>query len=450
MPVDLPLDDPTSDLVLTEGPALVRRSVLPGGVRVLTEHDPTYRSVSLGLWQAVGSADESPRHAGSTHFLEHLLFKGTRRRTALDIADAFDRVGGESNAFTGKEQTCYWGRVRGTDLPLALDVLTDMLTDPVLDRAAFDTERTVILEELAAASDDPADIGHETLVRRVLGDTPLGLPVGGTPEAIRAVTRDDVLEHYLATYVPSRLVVTAAGDVDHDDLCARLLDALGASRWDLDPSARPGPRRPGTGAAESSRDAPSAPAVTGTQRIERAVDQSHVLLGTPGPTATSSRRHAMTYLSTALGGGASSRLFQTVREERGLAYSVYSFASGWSAGGVFGSYAACRPEVAGEVLALVRGELEDVAANGLRDDELERVRGQLAGSVVLGLEDTSSRMSRLGSAELVLGEWCGVDDTLDRLAAVEPEEIRALAADLARQATTTVLVGPPGGGTVDA
>src|SRR3954453_9714825 len=238
MPLDLPLVRPgqpgSEQTVGQEGDAIVRRSVLPGGVRVLTEHMPGLRSATVGAWVGVGSRDESDGHHGSTHFLEHLLFKGTARRTAMDIAEAFDAVGGEANAATGKEHTCYYARVLNTDLPMAVDVIADMVTSARLETDELETERGVILEELAMNDDDPSDVAHEQFAALVLGEHPLGRPIGGTPESIRAVPRDAVWEHYRWHYQPETLVVSAAGGVDHDALVAQVSEALTTGGWQLD------------------------------------------------------------------------------------------------------------------------------------------------------------------------------------------------------------------------
>ncbi|MBW8872360.1 MAG: insulinase family protein, partial [Leifsonia sp.] len=246
--VDLPLG--MADLTFAaSGEALVRRTVLPSGVRILSEQVPGARSATLGYWVAVGSRDESEGHAGhpgtlgSTHFLEHLLFKGTKTRTALDIAVSFDSVGGEHNAMTAKEYTCYYAKVQDRDLAMAVEVIGDMLTSSVLDPAEFENERGVILEELSMAEDDPGDVANERMFRAVLGEHPLGRPIGGRPDTIRAATRDGVWEHYRANYRPQDLVVTAAGAVDHDLLVAGVESALTSAGWDLDLAAAPVARR---------------------------------------------------------------------------------------------------------------------------------------------------------------------------------------------------------------
>ncbi|WP_058235543.1 M16 family metallopeptidase [Devriesea agamarum] len=445
MPVDLPVDGSSTDLILAgqDGGACVRRSVLPGGVRLLTEYDPTVGSVSLGLWLPVGSRDELDEHAGSTHFLEHLLFKGTKRRTARDIAEAFDEIGGETNAVTAKEHTCYYGRVRSSDLPSALDVLVDMVTSSVLDRDAFATEREVILEELAMAQDDPTDIGHEIFLADVLGPTPLGRPVGGNPDTINALARDSVHEHYRRHYVPSNLVVTAVGDVNHAELAERVQEALRAGGWDLSAGALPAARRP---IPDNPFDSGARLAATTAQakgrKLVRDTEQIHLFLGGSGPTVTSSDRHTLSVLQTIFGGGMSSRLFQSVREQRGLAYSVYSFSSSYRDAGVFGMYAACRPDRVRQVEDVMRGELAQLAHQGVTEAELRRARGQITGSLVLGLEDTSSRMARLGVSELVHGRYSSVDESVEKIDAVTGGQVQALAGRLHDAIDTRVTVGP--------
>ncbi len=443
MPLDLPLvppGEPGSELTAgQDGDALVRRSVLPGGVRVLTERMPGLRSATIGAWVGVGSRDERDGHHGSTHFLEHLLFKGTGKRSALDIAEAFDAVGGEANAATGKEHTCYYARVLDEDLPMAVDVITDMVTSARLDPGELETERGVILEELAMNDDDPSDVAHEQFAAAVLGAHPLGRPIGGTPETIRAVPRDAVWDHYREHYASGTLVVTAAGGVDHDVLCAQVLQALADGGWDATSGSAPLPRRGGEGLV--AHGAPSA----GTEvAIHRTTEQANVVIGGAGLTATDPRRFVLSVLNAALGGGMSSRLFQEIREKRGLAYSTYSFSSGHADTGIFGLYAGCTPAKVDEVTALLEQEWDRLAQDGLTPGELQRSIGQLSGGLVLGMEDTGSRMGRLGKSELVHGELLGLDESLERIRAVTAEEVRVLAGELAALPRSRVVVGPIG------
>jgi predicted Zn-dependent peptidase len=411
----------------------VRRTVLPGGLRVITESLPSVRSATIGIWAGVGSRDEDLRHAGATHYLEHLLFKGTTRRSALEISAAIDAVGGELNAFTAKEYTCYYARVLDADLPLAIDVLADMVTGSLLEPSEVEAERSVILEEIAMTEDDPADTAHEAFGWQLFGDTPLGRPILGTVDSINAITRDQVAEHYAARYTPDNLVVAAAGNLDHDlvvELTRRSF--AGVLRDGAVPaSARlPGPAGPEVGAG------------TGVRLIQRPVEQANLVLGCAGVPRTDDRRFALGVLNAALGGGMSSRLFQEVREKRGLAYSIYSFNSQHADVGQWGIYVGCLPAKADDVLAICADEVAKVCASGLTDDELARGKGQLRGSMVLGMEDPASRMTRLGKSELVYPRLEPVDEILAKIAAVTHDDIRAVAATVLARPKALAVVGP--------
>jgi predicted Zn-dependent peptidase len=426
---------PGDGLVADDGGSLVRRTVLPSGTRVLTETMPGQRSATVGAWVAVGSRDEATEHLGSTHFLEHMLFKGTPRRTAMDIATAFDRVGGEANAVTGKEHTCYYAKVMADDLGTAVDVITDMVTSATVDPEDFASERGVILEELAMNEDDPDDVAHERFVEALFGDHPLGRPIGGTPDTIHSVGRDDVVDHYRRHYEAPTLVVTAAGGVSHDAVVAAVEAEVARAGWS-GTGGPPAPRRQDAGV-----EAP--PTATGADVVvRRDIEQAHVILGTSALAATDAERYTLSVLNAVLGGGMSSRLFQEVREKRGLAYTVYSFSTGYSDGGYLGLYAACSPTRIDTVVDLLVAEWERLAADGITDEELARGIGQVSGGMVLGLEDTGSRMGRLGRAEIVHGEFSGLDETVARVRAVTAEGVRELAARLAARPRTMAVVGP--------
>ncbi|WAC66276.1 pitrilysin family protein [Agrococcus sp. SL85] len=432
MPV-VPLPRETPELAIAAaGGAIVRRSLLPSGLRVLTEQMPGAQSASVGFWVPVGSRDEREDARGATHFLEHLLFKGTPTRSAFDIAVAFDEVGGEHNAVTAKEHTCYYAKVRDRDLPMAIDVLADMVTSSVLDPDEFERERGVILEELAMADDDPADVASERLAELVHGDHPLGLPIAGTPESIRAVSRDRVMEHYREHYGPGDVVVTVAGALDHDRVVAQLQEALVRHGWSL-AEGRPRPRR------DRARVEPGAGGLT---VVDRPLEQVNLIMGMPGLVSRDDRRGALAVLNTVLGSGMSSRLFQEVRERRGLAYAVYSYSSGYADAGLMALAAACAPRSAVEVATLMAAELERLAEGGVDADELRRAKGQLAGGSALALEDSDARMSRLGRAELSLGELADLDAALERIDAVTDADVRALAGELAAGPRSIAAVGP--------
>ncbi|MFJ5608965.1 M16 family metallopeptidase [Streptomyces sp. NPDC093221] len=417
----------------TDGIGTVRRSVLPGGLRVVTETLPTVRSATFGIWAAVGSRDETPVLNGATHYLEHLLFKGTERRSALDISAAVDAVGGEMNAFTSKEYTCYYARVLDTDLPLAIDVVCDMLTGSLIRQEDIDAERGVILEEIAMTEDDPGDQVHDLFTTAMLGDTPLGRPVLGTVETINALTRDQVARFYKRHYDPTRLVVAAAGNVDHAAVVRQVRRAFENAGALHDTDAVPMAPRSGSRTLRAAGH---------LELLDRRTEQAHVVLGMPGLSRNDDRRWALSVLNTALGGGMSSRLFQEVREKRGLAYSVYSYTSSFADCGLFGVYAGCQPRRVPEVLKICRDELHQVAEHGLTDEEIGRAIGQLSGSTVLGLEDTGALMNRLGKSELCWGEQLSVDDLLGRIAAVTPDDVRAVARDVLGQRPSLAVIGP--------
>jgi predicted Zn-dependent peptidase len=394
---------------------------------------PSAQSVSISFSVAVGSRDETNGHFGSTHFLEHLLFKGTKKRTALDIAVAFDSVGGSSNASTGKEHTSYYARVQDSALPLAVDVIGDMLTSSLIDAKEFENERTVILEELAMNDDDPQDVAHEAFAEAVLGAHPLGRPIGGTHETISAVKRDAVWEHYQANYRPQDLVIAAAGGVEHSALIALVEKVLIEAGWDLSKSATPVQRRllhPASISRGSS-----------LKVIHRPIQQANVLFGMQGLVADDERRYAMGILNTVLGGGMSSRMFQEIREKRGLAYSVYSFNQGYSDGAYFGLYAGCSPAKTEEVTALMLAEFEKIATEGIREDELQLAKGNISGGLALKYESTQARMNRLIAAEIVNGEFFDLDDSLQHVNAVTVDQVQKLAADLAGRERSIVAVG---------
>ncbi len=430
--VSLPLD--VAHLRFTaSGDSLVNRTVLPSGVRILSESVPGARSATIGYWVAVGSRDELPVTYGSTHFLEHLLFKGTATRSALDIAVSFDSVGGEHNAMTAKEYTCYYAKVQDRDLAMAVDVLADMFTSSVIDSAEFETERGVILEELAMADDDPSDVTSERFFEAVLGQHPLGRPIGGNNETISSVTRDAVLNHYQTNYRPQDLVITVAGAVDHDELVRGVTAALERAGWNLELEAAPVPRRDAT--------ADLIERGSGLVVVKRPIEQANIIAGVVGIAATDDRRVTLAVLNSILGGGMSSRLFQEIREKRGLAYSVYSFSPSYSDTGVFGIYAGCSPSKVPQVTELMLGEFARLAAGGVTDDELRRAVGQLSGASALALEDSDTRMSRLGRSELTMGEFVDLDESLRRLSTVTTELVRELAVELAARPISIAAVG---------
>ena len=411
----------------------VARTTLPGGVRVLTEAVPGVRSVSIGIWIGIGSRDETGEQAGAAHFLEHLLFKGTARRTALEIAEAFDAVGGELNAFTAKEHTCYYAQVLDTDLPLAVDVLADVVTDAVLAPADVEIERSVVLEEIAMRDDDPEDLVGELFDEMLFGPHPLGRPVIGSEPSVRTMSRATLHDFWRGRYTAPRMVVAAAGNLEHAHVVELVATALGGAIARAG-AADPVPvRRPEPAALDRARRL--------ALRTED-TEQAHLMLGAPGLSRHDPRRTALTVLGTALGGGPSSRLFQQVREQRGLAYSVYSAVTSHADAGSVAVYAGCAPERLDEVATVVRGVLAEVAADGLGPAELARAQGSLRGGLVLGLEDTPSRMNRLGRSEIDHGRQRTIAESLERIAAVTTDDVARLARELLSGPFTVAVVGP--------
>jgi predicted Zn-dependent peptidase len=413
---------------------VVRRTVLPDGMRILTEAVPAMRSVSLGIWVSVGSRDEAPQLGGASHFLEHLLFKGTRKRTALDISSAIEAVGGETNAYTSKEFTCYYARVLDADLPLAIDVMCDAVADSVLLESDVETERGVILEEIAMHADEPADEVHDLHAAALFGEHPLGRLISGTVETITPMSRKQIHSFYRRRYTPPNIVVTAAGNLHHAAVVKQVRAAFADSPLGAFGRAEPVPLR------SADTRVTFRPPATVVRKDD--TEQAHLVLGGPAPSRHDDRRFALGVLNNIFGGGMSSRLFQQIRERRGLAYSVYSFVSHFSETGTFGIYAGCAPSRAEEVLGLMREELAVAAGRGITEDELRRGKGMLKGALVLGLEDTGSRMSRLGKGELLHGELPTVDELLRRVEDVTLDDANAIAAEVLSAPMSLAVVGP--------
>jgi len=424
---------PGTTVTLEEAPGtVVRRTVLPNGLRVVTEQMAGVRSAAVGVWVGVGSRDETTEQHGCSHFLEHLLFKGTPERSAYDISVALDQVGGEFNAFTAKEMTCFHARVLDEDLPLAVDVLGDMVTSSTISAEDVEAERDVILDEIAMHDDDPDDVVHNLFAAQAWGaETPLGRGIAGTAESIAALSRDDIDAFYREHYRPANLVVSAAGNLDHDDVVALVVAAFGR-RGFLDGAAAPVPPRTGA----------PLPVQPGESSARRPLEQVNLVLGVEGLARDDERRFALGVVNAALGGGTSSRLFQEVRERRGLAYSVFSFTSGHAETGLLGVSVGCLPGRYEEVLRIVRAELARVAADGITDAELVLGKGQLRGGLVLGLEDPVSRMSRIGKGELVHRELLTVDGLLERIDTITLADCRDVAREVFSRPEVRAVVGP--------
>ncbi|WP_290861118.1 pitrilysin family protein [Hamadaea sp.] len=411
----------------------VRRTVLPSGLRILTEDVPAMRSVSFGIWVNVGSRDELEGEGGASHFLEHLLFKGTARRTALDISAAIEAVGGETNAFTTKEYTCYYARVLDADLPLAIDVMCDAVASSVLADPDVETERGVILEEIAMSEDEPSDEVHDLHAELVYGDHPLAKLISGTVDSITPMTRDGIHEFYRARYSAPVMVIAAAGRLDHDQVVDQVVAALAGTPLDTGSASPVGPR---------SMQTPISYAEPKSVTRRKDTEQAHLVLGGPAIGRRDERRFAVGVLNNVLGGGMSSRLFQEIREKRGLAYSVYSYTSQYAETGTFGVYAGCAPGKVDEVLEIVRDQLARAAAEPISEEELRRGQGMLKGALVLGLEDTGSRMTRLAKGELLYGDLLDVDDLLRRIEAVTIADVTEVARAVLTGPEYLAMIGP--------
>jgi len=424
-----------SELVARQdGGAQVRRSILPGGVRVITEKIPGLRSATIGAWISVGSRDESPGSFGAAHYLEHLLFKGTGRRSAKQIAQEFDGAGAEANAVTGKEHTCYYARVLDRDVPMALDVICDMLTSALLDTQEFERERGVILEEIAMHADDPGDTAFENFSQAVFRDHALGRQIAGTTADIEGIESGAVTDFYRRHYASGALVIAAAGGVEHEEITELVTERLAAGGWKLEADEVP------LGLRSPDGQTPTGASVAVT--IHRPDQQANLILGRRGITAVDERRYQLAVLHSIFGSGMSSRLFQTVREELGLAYSVHSFSTGYADAGTFGVYAGCAPENIGQVVEVIQGQWSQLIRDGVSQEELTHAQGQVCGGLVLGLEDSSARMSRLARAELTFGELWSVEEVLQQINAVKIDDIVELAMQLDTADESYVVVGP--------
>jgi predicted Zn-dependent peptidase len=409
------------------------KTILPSGLRIVTEEVSTSRSAAVGIWANVGSRDEVKSVAGASHFLEHLLFKGTKRRTALEISSSIEAVGGEMNAFTGQEYTCFYARVIDNDLPLAVDVVTDLITSSTFTAEDVDSERTVVLSEIAVRDDDPSDYIHELYLDTVYGDSPIGRSILGTVDSINKMPRNSIYNYYKKHYQPENLVVSVAGNVKHKKVVKLVEEAL--SRDDFLDAP---PKKHQTRIATPVKT----PGLGKVGIIDRKTEQAHILYGFPGLARNDERRFALSVLSSAVGGGMASRLFQEIREKRGLAYTTYSYPQQFAGTGTLAFYAGCKVEKAEEVIKLMREISESVAQHGLTAEEISRAKGAVTGGLILGQEDTGSRMSRIGKSELVYGEIMSFDDILAKVRSVTPEQVHQLARDLFTAPATLALVGP--------
>ena len=395
------------------------KAVLNNGIRVVSQEMPDHRSVSLGIWVENGSRDESRRDNGISHFIEHLLFKGTERRTAAQIAEEMDAIGGVLNAFTSKEHTCYYAKILDEDLPLALDLLTDIFLHSVFDADEIERERSVILQEISQAEDTPDDYIHDLFNLDFFKDHPLARPICGSVETVSSFRRQDVLAFFKSRYRPRRVVVAAAGHLRHEQLVQAFNERLGSVNDSIEDGR--GSSQDGAGAPEMSR---------GTFQHTKSLEQVHLCLGVPGVHQTHPQRYVAYVLNTLLGGGMSSRLFQEIREKRGKAYSVYSFSSAYKDVGYLGVYAGTSLEWVEEVVELILKELKRLAMGDIKDEEIRRTQGQLVGSMMLGLESTDSWMSHIARNEIYFGEPITTDEICRGVRAVSRDAVVDLASTL--------------------
>ena len=391
----------------------VNRTVLDNGIRVLTKHMPYVRSVSMGVWVDVGARDESPAENGLSHLIEHMIFKGTRRRSAYDIAKEFDAIGGHTNAFTSFETTCYHAKVMDARLESMVDILSDIFLNSVFDPAEIERERPVILQEIGMSEDNPEDYLQTLAGRAVWGDTPLGRSILGTRENVSGFSSQDVRHFFKRLYQPERIFISAAGNLDHH----RIVDLV-----------RDGFEKIGPGNGFPERSAPPIRSMTGI--FQRDLEQEHLCINTPGIAISDPRRFAFSVLNTILGGNMSSRLFQEIREQRGLAYSVYSFASSYMDSGLFGLYAGVSPENTELTLNLMCQQLDRLQAEPVGDDELTDAKEFIKGNLLLAAESNDNQMVRLAQNEINFGKYIPVADVVTQIDAVQVGDVQALANDL--------------------
>ena len=397
----------------------------PSGLRIITEPMPGVRSVAVGCWVDTGTRDETGSEAGASHFLEHLLFKGSENLSAREISERFDAMGAQSNAFTSKDYTCYWARLLDDDLDEGFELLAEMLQRPAFRPEEIDSERQVVIEEINMNDDDPGDLAHEEFFQAVFAGHPLERPVLGTRESVAGLTREDLAGYWKRRYRAGSTVVAVAGSVEHDhvvDLASKHFGTWDGEEVDHELAAvQPAPR---------------------ARVVNRSTEQAHLLIGGNGLKRDDDRRFAFEVLNHILGGGLSSRLFRTIREERGLAYAVYSFRAPYADAGAWGVYAGTTPNQAFTVLDLIQEEINDLIADGVTGDELDRAKGNMRGGMALALEDPNSRMVRLGRDELTHMDHETVDEKIERIEAVTAAEVQEVAASVLSGAKVIGAVGP--------
>jgi predicted Zn-dependent peptidase len=390
-----------------------RKSILPNGIRVVTERMPHVRSVAVGVWVETGSRHEPGTREGVSHLIEHLVFKGTDTRTAEEIARTMDSVGGQMDAFTTKEHTCFYVQVLDEHVPLAVDLLADILLRPLFNGEELEREKSVVLQEIKMVEDTPDDVIHDLFAAQVWAGHPLGRPILGTRESVNAFSRDTILAHFGEEYVPPRIIIAVAGNATH----AQVVDLFAAR---FDGFAREAKGRTG--------DAPTL--APGVNIVHKTLEQVHIVMGFPGLCQSAPERYALFVLNDVIGGSMSSRLFQEIRERQGLVYSIHSGVQAFLDTGMVYVYAATDATDFAKVLKSILKEMRELKKGGVTPDELKRAKDHLKGSLMLSLESTSSRMNRLAKHEMHLGSFPTMDAMLASIESVKHEEVHALIAEL--------------------
>ncbi len=401
-------------------------TTLPNGLRVITETMPSLRSVAMGCWVDTGTRDENGNEAGVSHFLEHLLFKGSETLSARQVSETFDAIGAESNAFTSKEATCYWARLLDQEVPTGLDILSEIIQRPAFRQHEIDAERQVVIEEINMSEDDPDDVAFENFSTLFYTGHALEAPVLGTRESIRGMSRDDILGYWKRRYGAGSMVAAAAGSVDHETFVGMISERFSDWVGDTVP-----------------HDLQAVNSIPGVRVTRRDTEQAHIIIGGPGLAIGDDRRWAFEVLNHIMGGGMSSRLFREIREERGLAYAVYGFRLSYADNGAWGVYVGTTPSQTETCMGIISEELAKVVSDGITEAELERAKGSIRGGLALSLEDANSRMIKLGRDELSGMPHLSVDDRLAKLEAIDLDQVKQVASDLYGSAVRVIgAVGP--------
>jgi predicted Zn-dependent peptidase len=402
-----------------------RKTVLSNGIRVLTEKVPGSRAVSIGVWVTAGSRDEPYELSGVSHFIEHMIFKGTENRSALDIAKTFDRLGGFSNAFTSKETTCFHAKVLDSHLDIIMDLLSDIFLNSVFDPREVERERQVILQEISMVEDSPDELVHELFNANFWRGNPVERSILGQPDTVARISSQTLKTHMQEFYTGKKVLISASGNIDHDDLCSRV-DGLFSCL--------------GNGNHLPSRTAPSPNFDVFFRKKD--LEQTHILIGLPGPASTDPDRYKILLMNVILGGSMSSRLFQEVREKRGLAYAVYSFVSSLHDSGLLGVYAGVAPENTLEAVSIIKQEMEKMAAEPVGEAEIQAAKDNIKGGLLLSSENTDARMSRIARNEIDLGQFVSYEEVVEEIEAVTPGDIRKCSARLLENGMAAAFVGP--------